>query len=211
MNTVQKLVEHTVNSLANALENKSKITPDILQIEGMSGSKTRHFYNNLVNMDDARYLEIGTFMGSTVCAAMYENNATVVCVDDWSEFQNNLDVFLKNFNKFKGKNNATFIEKDCFSIDLSTLPKFNIYMYDGNHSDWSHYHALRYFLPSLDNTFIYVVDDWNWKGVRDSTYQAIRDLNITVNYEKTIIIPDENYPDKSGWWNGIGIFVLTKA
>jgi hypothetical protein len=211
MNTTQKLIQHVVGALANALENKSKITPDILNLEGMSGSKTRHFYNNLVNTEDARYLEIGTFMGSTVCAAMYENDATVVCVDNWSEFQGQLDVFLTNFNKFKGRNNAKFIEKDCFTLDLSTLPKFNIYMYDGNHSDWSHYQALKYFLPCLDDSFIFVVDDWNWKGVRESTYKAINDLKITVNYEKTIIIPDESYPDKSGWWNGIGIFVLTKA
>ena len=29
-------------------------------MDGMTGKKTRHFYNNLLNTEDARYLEIGT-------------------------------------------------------------------------------------------------------------------------------------------------------
>ena len=29
-------------------------------MEGMSGKKPRHFYNNVCSMNDARYLEIGT-------------------------------------------------------------------------------------------------------------------------------------------------------
>lgn len=32
-------------------------------MDGMSGIKTRHFYNNLLNYYDARYLEIGTWKG----------------------------------------------------------------------------------------------------------------------------------------------------
>ena len=75
----------------------------------MSGLKTRHFYNNLLNFDDARYLEIGSWKGSSVCSAMYNNNAMIICVDNWSEFGGPKDEFLVNFNKFIGNNNARFI------------------------------------------------------------------------------------------------------
>ena len=44
----------------NAENNISKITNDIINMEGMSGTKTRHLYNNLLNTKDSRYLEIGT-------------------------------------------------------------------------------------------------------------------------------------------------------
>ena len=40
----------------NAENNISKITDDIISMDGMSGIKTRHFYNNLLNTEDARYL-----------------------------------------------------------------------------------------------------------------------------------------------------------
>lgn len=60
-------------------ENKiSKITEEIIKMEGMSGTKTRHFYNNLLNTEDARYLEIGSWKGSSVCSAMCGNKAKVV-------------------------------------------------------------------------------------------------------------------------------------
>ena len=58
----------------------------------------------------------------------------VVCIDNWSEFGGPKDEFLTNFNTYKGENDAEFIENDCFKVDVSQLPKFNMYMYDGNHT-----------------------------------------------------------------------------
>ena len=124
---------HIENAFKNAENNISKISDDIILMDGMSGTKTRHFYNNILNFPDARYLEIGTWKGSSVCSAMYNNKAKVVCIDNWSEFENVKDEFLNNFEKFKGENEAIFIENDCYNIDVSILPNFNIYMYDGNH------------------------------------------------------------------------------
>jgi hypothetical protein len=70
----------------NAENGISKINEDIKQIDGMSGIKTRHFYNNLLSLDDSRYLEIGTWKGSSVCSAMFGNTQKVLCIDNWSEF-----------------------------------------------------------------------------------------------------------------------------
>ncbi|MCJ2134786.1 hypothetical protein MKK69_12070 [Methylobacterium sp. J-026] len=64
-----------------------KLSDPVLLMEGMSGKKYRIFINNLLSsLPDARYLEIGTWAGSTVCAAMYGNKAKVTCVDNWSLF-----------------------------------------------------------------------------------------------------------------------------
>ena len=65
MDTVTKYIELIEKSDENASQNKSKITQDIIDMEGMSGTKTRHFYNNLLHFEDCRYLEIGTWKGST--------------------------------------------------------------------------------------------------------------------------------------------------
>lgn len=213
MSLIQTYIQYVDTSLENAQQGKSKITSEVLAIDGMSGSKTRHFYNNLLSFPDARYLEIGTYKGSTVSAAMCKNKATVVCIDNWSEFGINLEEFLKNFITFEGANNAMFIEKDCWTIDPTSLVKFNIYMYDGHHSQDSHYKALDHFMPCLDNVFIYIVDDWNWKAVRDGTNNAIRDLKLKVHHQREILVSEgpDVWPDRSGWWNGITIFVLEKA
>ena len=213
METYKTLVE---TSFKNAENNISKITNDIINMEGMSGKKTRNFYNNLLNTEDARYLEIGTWKGSSVCSAMCGNKANVICIDNWSEFEGPKSEFLVNFEKFKGENEATFIENDCYKVDVSTLPKFNIYMYDGNHTNESHYNALLHYYSCLDDLFIFIVDDWNWKDVRDGTINSIQKLNLKVLYEKEIKTtnndthPEEGSTELKEWHNGIYVAILQK-
>ena len=204
-----------IKSLDNAEKNISKITNDIILMEGMTGTKTRHFYNNLLNFDDARYLEIGTWKGSSVCSAMCDNSALVVCIDNWSEFGGPKNEFITNFLKYKGKNNASFIENNCFHVDVSSLPKFNIYLYDGNHSAISHYLALEHYLDCLDDIFIFIVDDWNWHHVREGTKTAIQTLNLTILFEieKRLTFDNSHTPEplaSQTWHNGIYITILQK-
>lgn len=208
--SLEALKTHIENAINNAENNTSKITDNIIKMEGMTGTKTRHFYNNLLNINDARYLEIGTWKGSSVCSAMCNNSATVVCIDNWSEFGGPKNEFLKNFNMYKGKNNASFIEDNCYNINVKTLPKFNIYMYDGNHTENSHHRALTHFIDCLDDTFIFIVDDWNWHGVRKGTVNSIKSLNLNVLYTKEIFTDNIINGVKETWWNGIYIAILQK-
>jgi hypothetical protein len=200
------LIENIKNSLSKTDNYSSKITDEILSMPGMSGPKTRHFYNNLCSMNDARYLEIGTWKGSSICSAMCNNKMTCVAIDNWSEFGGPKKDFLKNFNKYKGENNATFIEKNCWDIDVTTLANFNIYMYDGNHTETSHYQALNHYLPCLDNEFIYLVDDWNHPPVREGTLKSIKDNKLKILYQKEIFTSSNN--PINDWHNGISIFVF---
>ena len=215
------LIKNIENSLSNTDKYISNVTDEILRMDGMSGKKTRHFYNNLCSMNDARYLEIGTWLGSSICSAMCNNKMTCVAIDNWSEFGGPKTEFLKNFNKFKGNNNATFIEKNCWNVNVNTIGKFNIYMYDGNHKENSHYKALNNFLPCLDNEFIYLIDDWNWDVVREGTIKSIKDNNCKILYQKEIYTDKKNVPgwgpgpgnrfnQHGDWHNGICIFILKK-
>ena len=212
MHKYKKLLEI---SFQNAENNISNITDEIIQMEGMSGVKTRHFYNNLLNTEDARYLEIGTWKGSSVCSAMCNNKAKVVCIDNWSEFGGPKDEFLVNFEKFKGNNDATFVESDCYKVNVDLLPKFNIYMYDGNHTNENHFKALLHYYNCLDDIFIFIVDDWNWEDVREGTMNSIKRLNLKVLYEKEIRLTwDNSHTEKpeaqDTWWNGIYVAILKK-
>lgn len=76
--------------------------------------------------------------------------------------------------------------------------------------------ALSHYINVLEDTFIFLVDDWNFMHTRDGTFRAIKELNLTVNFRHEIFISPEdlyNMPNHKGaktWWNGCGIFVLTK-
>lgn len=212
------LVEHVETSMQRAENGQSKLTPEILSLKGMSGTYTRHFYNNLCSIPDIRYLEIGTWAGSTLASAMYGNEATCVAIDNWSEFGGPRNEFMKVFNTYKGKNNASFHESNCWSPELirSLEPmKFNVYMYDGDHSEQAQYDALVKYLPCMDDTFIFVVDDWNRAEVRKGTERAIRDTKVRVLWQNRIRMTwDESHTPMDlaarTWWNGVGIFVLQK-
>lgn len=230
-------IKHIETALQNAENYISNIDNEILEMEGMSGIKTRHFYNNICSMQDSRYLEIGTWKGSSFCSAMSNNKMTCLSIDNWAKFSGEgaeklkeylpdaaysvKEIFLKNYNKYKGENKATFIENDCWEVDLNLLGKYNIYMYDGEHSETSHYKALNYYISCLDNEFIYLVDDWNWESVKQGTHNSIKENSCNIIYKKEIITNNGKHPewgkgngDRAGkdgnWHNGLAIFILKK-
>jgi hypothetical protein len=213
---MEELQAHIDLAFDHAEKGISKITEELMTMDGMSGVKTRHFYNNLLNRADSRYLEIGTWKGSSVCSAMCGNQASVVCIDNWSQFGGPKEEFLVNFKKYKGENYAMFIEKDCYQVDAECLPRFNIYMYDGEHSWDNHYNALCHYYRCMDDTFIFIVDDWNWSHIRDATMSSFRALNVDVLYHREIRTTNDNSdavqgsPEQKAWHNGIYVAILRK-
>jgi hypothetical protein len=204
-------------------ESKSSKIDDYVSFSdsSMTGEKTRHFYNNLLSYTDSRYLEVGTGEGSSVCSAMYKNKSIVVGVDNFSEsssYNNSENGLMSNLSKYQGENNFKFINSDCYSIDVPSIGKFNMFLYDAGHSYEDQNKALKYFYECLDNIFIFIVDDWNWSDPRNGTLDSIKELNLNILWEKQIFTTD-NLDEKiflpgdvigKTWWNGIGIFLLEK-
>ena len=120
-----------------------------------------------------------------------------------------------NFNTFKGNNDAYFVEQDCYTVDISRLSKFNIYMYDGDHNGDSHYKALIHYYECLDDMFVFIVDDWNYNHVRSETLKSLKQLGLSVLYEREIRLTNDGshtrYPLASDTWhNGIYVAFLQK-
>jgi hypothetical protein len=67
----------------------------VREIEGMSGQKYRMLINKLVGaLRDARYLEVGSWKGSTAAAALHGNRVRAVCIDNWSQFDGSQESFF---------------------------------------------------------------------------------------------------------------------
>jgi hypothetical protein len=79
------LVSHVEKSIAQAEELTSKLKPEVLQVQGWSAPKFRHFLNNLCSKADTKYLEIGVWKGATHIAALYKNQIYSIAVDNFSE------------------------------------------------------------------------------------------------------------------------------
>src|SRR6476620_5399994 len=207
------MIKHLKNSFDKAEKGLSKLDDYILTMEGMSGIKTRHFYNNVVDFPDSRYLEVGVYKGSSFCSAIFGNNIKATAIDNWSQFGDAKEEFHKNLEKCRGNNyDITVIEHDCFDV-VPAYHKFNVYMYDGGHSQEDHYKSLTHFYPCLEDQFIFIVDDWNWSQVRFGVLKAIVDLKLDIIWQNSIFTSqnDETKEDKEGYWNGITCILLKKS
>jgi len=214
MNTIS----HMVKSINLSEQGISKITQDIIDFEGYTGTKTRHFYNNICDRPGTNYFEIGTFNGSSSIAAVYKNSGTYLFVDNWCQFGGDSNTFKNNMDKYiSSESTYSFIENDCWKIHVNDIKqKFNVYLFDGDHAELDHFNALKHYLPILEDEFIFLVDDNNWPSVRDGTMRAIRELNLKIKFRHEIFVsPDDlknmpNHVGKKTWWNGIAIFLLEK-
>lgn len=205
------------NAFNRALALDGTLPDAVRDMLGMSGKTYRLLINNLVgSMPEARYLEVGSWAGSTACSAMVGNRVTVVCIDNWSEFGGPKDLFLANTEACLTPNIAfTFIESDFRAVDYGAIGRFNIYLFDGPHSQQDQYDGLAMAMPALDDQFIFIVDDWNWQAVRDGTFAAIAAVGLHVLYAFEIRTTQDNNhaavsQQESDWHNGYFIAVLSK-
>ena len=118
-------------SLSQALAIDTKIPDWIKFMPGMSGKKYRYLINNLISLTkDPRYLEIGSWTGSTVCSALYGNTAKAVCIDNWITFPEEKQV-RKFFNTddqkktFEINTKKVITEKINFQFIESDFRKVN--------------------------------------------------------------------------------------
>lgn len=70
-------------------------------IDGMSGQSYRYVLNKMLSLEK-NYLEVGTWRGSTACAALDGNRISAWLIDDWSEFGGPVGDALKKVSKFVG-------------------------------------------------------------------------------------------------------------
>ena len=203
----EKLISIVENAQVNAENNISKLSPDILGIDGMSGNQGRHFLNNLV-FDGCRYLEVGSHLGSTLCSALYLNNPEISFSVDLTLHSQ----FTENVNRFVTTPHTT-ITGDCFNIDLKqyNISDIDVYFFDGPHSMRDHEMALEYYIDCLADTFIFAVDDWNGVEAREGTETSIKALGLEVLHKVGLPEDLSNYGNnRHGYWNGIGVYVLQK-
>lgn len=204
------LISHVKHSIMNAKRMKSKIdNPAILEIDGMSTSKTRHLLNNLCSLPNSSYLEIGVWKGSTWISALYNNYKEIneaAAIDNWSQFGGPKEAFTANCKTFLFNNKYKFIDLDSFQLNPLTLftKPVNIYFYDGCHLQESQRKAFTYYNEIFDDVFIAVVDDWSSEVHRIGTFQAFDELHYEVLFEDSLPAGENEF------WNGQYIAVIRR-
>ena len=218
---MQDLINHIERSLYFGEKEVSKLTEEIMQIDGLTSRKVKSFLNNLCGSKGSSYLEFGTYKGATFCAAIYNNDIKSTAVDNWKDFEllpasfpmwhrsvepksNPYEIFLKNIRKC-GINSIEIINQNYLSLAKDSIKtKSNIIFYDGEHQFKDQYAIMSKLKDFSSDTFILVIDDWNWE--KRGILKGIQDFNYKQLYKKEIFTKGE---DSKNFWNGLGIFILS--
>jgi hypothetical protein len=205
-------------ALRDAIAGVGKLPESLLSLQGMSGRKYRLFVNNLISLlDDARYLEVGILTGSTLCAAIFNNRVCATAIDNWSQFGAPKQQFQMNLERFRGPEaGVEVIEGDFRDVDFCRIGKFNVYLYDGPHGLKDQRDGIELALPALDREFVLIVDDWNWRQVREGTMSALQALKLEIAYRADIRTSLDNSHGKpvgpaGDWHNGYFIACINGA
>ena len=235
-------VEHARWAVASARRSLSSLSSSprlrqVLELEGMSDSLGRHLLNNLASAGATRYLEVGTWRGSTLVSAVAGNEKAIdaaVAVDSWDEAflqriggrggddakratRDNLDRFVRPLLR-RGRR-VDLVQGNCFNIDpVRDLPldddehggPANVYFFDGPHSYDDHVKAFTHFAPALADTFIAIVDDFAAAGVSDATAWAFGQMGFIVHYGEILASGTPVNAPGAAWHNAIYVAVVQK-
>lgn len=215
---ISALVSRVHSAIEKAQTFESGINDESKIRDGFSGQMFQHFLNNIGRGPDTRYLEIGTYNGSSL-TAMLENNGevTAIAIDSWDESYNYHHKGMKDavhqaLLKPIYENRLHILVSDCWDVQPTTINMLfggkgaDVYFYDAGHTYEDHFMALSQFISATERVFIYMVDDWNWGMVQRGTYDAIEALNLEVMFATEVVTGGN-----SGYWhNGVGVFVIQR-
>ena len=207
------ITKHVVDCIA-----KSGIPRVNINISGLTSSRVQTLLNSLASKCGS-YLEVGTYLGATAAAVLYNNPIKAYLIDKWEEqiqparddFQteaNSYDTFINNISPYVKTSDVKVFKEDMLNVNLNEIDsKVDMFMYDGPHDAKSTADAIKYYWPILANETILVFDDANWETVVQGARDGLNEVGARVLYEKLILNSEENPRE---WWNGLYILVIKK-
>lgn len=171
------------------------------------------------------YLEVGTYQGKSLIAALKGNpGRRGVCVDNFSEFNeasdrpDNLAILRQNLKRHSLESRVTVFEadfRDLFarSVREHLIPPVGVYFYDGAHDDDSQYDGIRLVEPLLSDTAVVIVDDWrraedSGSYAEEATRRAIEDSQHDWSIDW--VLPARCNADFALWWNGVAVLTFRR-
>jgi hypothetical protein len=190
-----------------ALRGESRLTEDVLNVEGMSDARMRHLLNNIGGRVRT-YVEVGCYHGSTLIAAAHGNpDLFALGIDNfsedfppWNTRGGPREQLGDNLRKYAP--HAQFVEGDFRLLTVDQLPSIDCFFYDGAHDPQSQYEAILHFSPRFADESLLLFDDWNFDSVKDGTQAGVRDLRADWQVVCSAALCDT--------WNNVGVFVLRR-
>ncbi|GAB3584100.1 class I SAM-dependent methyltransferase [Calidifontibacter terrae] len=164
---------------------------------------------------DEAYLEVGTFKGRSLCAAVQDNtDKDFFVMENFLEFGMQgieaREELMGNLATYAGEARVELLEGDCFKLmtDSALVDKpVGVYFYDGEHTLLAHYLALAVVEPLLADEALVLVDDATWPVVQRA-HRLFLKSHPGWSIEATW---DAAHADDPRWANGLHALVFRRS
>jgi predicted O-methyltransferase YrrM len=150
------------------------------------------------------YVEIGTFRGTSLIAAMLGNDGDFVGIDDFSMGSGSREALDENLQHFGLKGRPTILEGDAFELlrgGALAERRVAVYYYDAAHDYESQVAGLRLIEPYLVERALLIVDDSDWARVAQATNDY---LAGQPRARMLFDIPGKSH-GQPHWWEGVRV------
>jgi predicted O-methyltransferase YrrM len=150
------------------------------------------------------YVEVGTYHGTSLIAAMLDNDAEFVAIDNWSLGDGSREQLDRNLARFSLAGRAETIEGDAFETLRSGRlagRKLGVYYYDNGHEYEQQLDGMRLIEPYLLSPALVIVDDTDWERVE----QAVEDYLAEQPRATQLLRIDGKERGAPHWWEGMRV------
>lgn len=206
----QTIITHIESAFQSVESGTTKLPQGVFDIQAMNGRKTRMFYNALCDIsgEEIRILETGARFGASTASLAYDNSGVILTeVGSWSDFGATFNIFIQNIQPYVDMTKMTTVFGELPNVNLSEVPPVTVFVIDSVTTSRD--------IPSVASLIntpyaVFVIDDWNWEGVRNDTREGLASAGLSVVYEKNIFT-DFDTEGAATYWNGMGVFVVSKS
>jgi len=182
-----------------------RFAPILAEVGGLACENNLALLNlaaSLLNGGES-YVEVGSYKGLSLVAAMLGNTGDFVGIDDFSMGDGSRDVLKANLRRY-GLSDYTILEGNAFELlRAGTLGgrRVGVYYYDAAHDYESQLEALRLVEPYLVEGALMIVDDTDWRQVA----RAIRDYRASQPRVGLLVELGGKDRGQPWWWEGVQV------
>jgi protein O-GlcNAc transferase len=168
----------------------------------------------LLNLAAARldtgesYVEVGSFRGTSLVAAMLGNEGDFVAIDDFSFRDASRQQLEANLARFGLDGRPTILEGDAFELlrgDALDGRRAAVYYYDAAHTYEQQLDGLLLAEPHLAEHALLIVDDTDW----DYVAAATRDYLARQPRARLLVDVGGKDEGQPWWWFGVQVVAWT--
>jgi predicted O-methyltransferase YrrM len=160
---------------------------------------------SFLDPDDV-YLEIGTYLGTSVIAAAMDNDGRFIAVDNYSQFGGPEDRCRENIRRYAAEK-VTLVNRDAWEFLASFHERVGVYFYDAGHTFREQWCALEMIEPHLTDDAIVVIDD--------ASHWPVQRANNDFTKHRPQFERLQHFSSSSNgeprWWNGVDLYRYRRA